>query len=407
MQTSPHAASFEKVLNEIGRVETEFKYLLSLDTSIGDYGRATPPADSFKLIRDWCAFAGVTRLAEATSLDRVGLPNWYTVRPGASCSTAIISSGKGPTRPLAILSALYETFERWAAEEGDFCSFSISALHLKEWFPNLKIVIPNTLTPQHQLHWCVGYDLLTLSPCFIPTANVLFPYYYDIHEVASGLTHTNGLASGTNPIEAICSALFELIERDALARMSKPEIQFISMQSLPPDLTRLTDLFIKQGVDLALYRLYSPTNVPVFYCLSRDDREALSHFFCYGAGAHLDPVIAASRAITEVSQSRVAFITTLRDDIAPQINRFGHIAYPDQRASLDEWFSSDRTHEFPSSTACLVGTYYQLLQWVTHELQTCLPNPAAVAVKLRDYPGVYAFRVFCPQLLGYEQRSEA
>src|SRR5262245_10401994 len=134
--------SREGIAQEVRRVEGEFAELLSLDCAIGDYGRATPHSEAFNLVSDWCGFGGVTRLADSTGLDRIGLPNWYAVRPSALCPTAIIASGKGPSRQLAILSALYEAFERWAAESSAGAVISASVDQLKQLFPDLSIVPP-------------------------------------------------------------------------------------------------------------------------------------------------------------------------------------------------------------------------------------------------------------------------
>jgi ribosomal protein S12 methylthiotransferase accessory factor len=331
----------------------------------------------------------------------VGLPNWYCIRPGAICPTAIVNAGKGPTREQAILSALYETFERWASEKGEFLSFVASTEALRSLFPDVSAAVASGHRHEKELAWCLGYDLVSLTPCFVPVSRVLFPYYSGVRESSASLSHTNGLASGTNPIETICSALFELIERDSLSRMSLEELDYMAPADLPAEIEALFEPFIRNGVDLALYRVPSPTTIPVFYCLSRDDQLAVSHFFCYGSGAHSDPTLAAARAITEVSQSRVAFITTLRDDVAADAEWFAQTSYGKRRRELAAWFSPETTHKFPEATVSN-GTYRQLLRYLIEDLCTAFPNPQAVAVMLRSWEGIYAFRVYCPQLFSYD-----
>src|SRR6185295_9989171 len=60
------------------------------------------------------AAVGITRLADVTGLDRVGLPVVLAVRPlGRSLA---VSQGKGLTRALASLSAILEAMELHHAE---------------------------------------------------------------------------------------------------------------------------------------------------------------------------------------------------------------------------------------------------------------------------------------------------
>src|SRR4051794_36075925 len=111
---------------EFDRVSRSFQDWFASDPRILPSGHACAEDEAYGRIRGWSERAGVTRLARCTDLDRIGIPNYYAVRPGAKNPSAIIASGKGVSPALAVLSALFEAFERWAAEDFEGPSFAAS-----------------------------------------------------------------------------------------------------------------------------------------------------------------------------------------------------------------------------------------------------------------------------------------
>src|SRR5215813_60929 len=71
-------------------------------------------------IRNLMCEIGATRLGATTLLDRLGLPTYYCIRPSARHPQAIYSSGKGLTDYQARISSVFESYDRWAAEEPEF-----------------------------------------------------------------------------------------------------------------------------------------------------------------------------------------------------------------------------------------------------------------------------------------------
>ena len=55
---------------------------------------------------------GVTRIADITNLDRLGIPVFSSIRPSAAPGAISIYSGKGSTNERARISAIMESFER-------------------------------------------------------------------------------------------------------------------------------------------------------------------------------------------------------------------------------------------------------------------------------------------------------
>jgi len=83
---------------------------------IGCTHRAIAPADTIKNVESKLRTAGVTRVAEITHLDRIGIPVYSAIRPSAAEGAVSIYAGKGATKPQAKASAMMEAFERYSAE---------------------------------------------------------------------------------------------------------------------------------------------------------------------------------------------------------------------------------------------------------------------------------------------------
>src|SRR5262245_49188425 len=58
--------------------------------------RVVPPRETCRRARLVMEAIGVTRLADVTGLDYVGIPVWAAVRPIADASSISVQNGKGP-----------------------------------------------------------------------------------------------------------------------------------------------------------------------------------------------------------------------------------------------------------------------------------------------------------------------
>jgi len=76
--------------------------------------RSAPPSETLDLVRPYLRRAGVTRIADVTGLDKVGIPTTLAIRPNAP--TMACSSGKGLSLDAAIVSGAMEAIELYAAE---------------------------------------------------------------------------------------------------------------------------------------------------------------------------------------------------------------------------------------------------------------------------------------------------
>src|SRR5271169_3667754 len=83
---------------------------------LGRMHRVIPPSETLRRIRPLARRAGVTRLADITGLDRVGIPTFSAVVP-KSRDLLSVYNGKGTTPADAACGALMEAIERHSAIE--------------------------------------------------------------------------------------------------------------------------------------------------------------------------------------------------------------------------------------------------------------------------------------------------
>ncbi|MGT2531691.1 hypothetical protein ACU4GG_35025 [Streptomyces nojiriensis] len=77
--------------------------------------RARTPEATWEMVSRAAAKVGVTRVADITRLDTIGIPTFQAVRPLSR--TLAVSQGKGMTPELAKLSAVMESVETWHVEQ--------------------------------------------------------------------------------------------------------------------------------------------------------------------------------------------------------------------------------------------------------------------------------------------------
>src|SRR5918997_2547108 len=77
--------------------------------------RSIPPSETLRSIRPLLGRAGITRLADVTSLDWIGMPVYQAIQPNSR--NLSVSQGKGLTRAQAQVSALMEALESFHGEE--------------------------------------------------------------------------------------------------------------------------------------------------------------------------------------------------------------------------------------------------------------------------------------------------
>jgi len=263
--------------------------------------------------------AGITRLADLTGLDTIGIPVFAAIRPmGRSLST---QQGKGITADAARISALMESLETWTAEHLALPVVHGSYRALKD----RAVDIRRLPRPRGRLdlglrrRWVEGWDLVHGRAMLVPeqavTLDTTFttPPAFDIS--------SNGLASGNVLVEAIVHGLCEVIERDAEAawRRAGGDRRIVLDSITDPICRGLIDRITAAGARVFVWDLGCDV-IPVIGCAIMEDPNepawrALG--FYQGFGAHLVPEVAIARALTEAAQTRVTYIAGGRDDFFP------------------------------------------------------------------------------------------
>jgi ribosomal protein S12 methylthiotransferase accessory factor len=170
-----------------------------------------------------------------------------------------------------------------------------------------------------------GYDLIGRVPVWLPWEIVHTDYTLPTrHSGAHFLSGTNGLASGNHRLEAINSALSELIERDAVALWHARGVHGRASCRLDPDsiddqaCQRLLAMYERAGIAPRVWDVTSDVGIPAFVCdipAATDEPDGLRRF--RGAGCHPHRSVALSRALTEAAQIRLTYIAGIRDDLPP------------------------------------------------------------------------------------------
>jgi YcaO-like protein with predicted kinase domain len=272
---------------------------------------------------------GITRLANLTGLDTLGIPVAAAYRPN-SRSIAVFQ-GKGTTLEAAKASALMEAAEAWHAEYN-------AASHIRGRYAELAatgmpVVDPSRLPRSAdaaiepcdaELDWVEGRDLFTGTIRWVPLDLVTADY--TVGSPANGPLQatTRGLAAGNHVLEALCHALCEVIERDALALWRllpdfAQDATALDLTTAHPRLrTTLLDRFSAAGVALRAFEATSDVGVPTVLCLAAEEGACDEIQPELGSGCHPDPMVALARAAAEAAQARMSRIAGTRDDLLPE-----------------------------------------------------------------------------------------
>ncbi|MEJ3655402.1 TOMM precursor leader peptide-binding protein [Actinomycetes bacterium KLBMP 9759] len=161
--------------------------------------------------------------------------------------------------------------------------------------------VPPPFDPDCELDWTPLWSLTDGRTRLLPTAML----YYGAPGPASLYADSNGCAAGTCREEAVLQGLFELVERDAVAiwwynRLPAGAVELEALGD--PLLAEQVVHHARIGRELRVLDVTSDLGVPTMAAVSRRHEENGERILL-GFGAHLDPAVAARRAVTELNQS--------------------------------------------------------------------------------------------------------
>jgi YcaO-like protein with predicted kinase domain len=282
--------------------------------------------DALTTLRPLMKRAGITRVANLTGLDNVGIPVVLVVRPDSRSLS--VSQGKGVTLQAAKLSGIMESLEQFYAERVHLHLTLATAAELRN---SRRVVdvdrLPRTTKPfdEHtRILWTPAEDLASGTTVEVPFELVHLDLTLPLPE-GSGyfLLGSNGLASGVSRTDAIAHGVWEVIERDAVAlfyertpasqgarRVALASVDDACCRNL---LTRLENA----GLAAAVWDLTTEIGIATFLCEIGEREVDLLHRvgLARGSGCHPNGAQALRRAITEAAQSRLTRIAGSRDDM--------------------------------------------------------------------------------------------
>lgn len=286
--------------------------------------RTRAPEDTLARVTPHLSDMGITRVANVTGLDRIGIPVVNAFRPNSRSLS--VSQGKGMTLKAAKASAVMEAIEGYHAEEIDLPRISGSYNQLRHQHriidtARLAYLHDTEFDPTHPIEWFEAHDLLSDTPVLVPSELVHTDYTLPRGpNAACFVASTNGLASGNHALEAIVHGICEVVERDAHTLWELGDMD--SKTATQIDLTTVTDpacleiLSRLQAADMTVgvWDMTGDVGVATFHCLITDARLENGHSGG-GAGTHPCRDIALMRALTEAVQVRTNYITGARDDL--------------------------------------------------------------------------------------------
>jgi ribosomal protein S12 methylthiotransferase accessory factor len=270
---------------------------------------------------------GITRVANITGLDRIGIPVTIACRPNSRALS--VSQGKGLDLDAARASTLMESLEFYHAER---ITLPVKYLDYEDLRQSHAVVTPADLPlvrdslfhPRLPLLWVEGCDLLQHERVWVPYELVSTNFTVPMPPGSGCFQATsNGLASGNHLLEAVSQAICEVVERDALTLMQLHSDDWLAGRRIDldtiedPGCRQVLDRYAQADIAVAAWDITTDVGIPAFCCTITDRHDDPLHvtYTIDGFGCHPSRVIALLRALNEAAQSRLTMISGSRDNL--------------------------------------------------------------------------------------------
>lgn len=356
--------------------------------------------------------AGITRVANITGLDNVGIPVTLVVRPNSR--SLAVSQGKGMTLPLAKISGIMESLEQFHAETIELPLRLSTARELRR----TRVVVDTDRLPRTKrsfdedtrILWVTAVDIQSRQSVEVPFELVHLDMTEPLPEGSGYFTlGSNGLASGDAVVDAIAHGLWELVERDAIALFYERSAQVQSLRRVrldsvvDPSCRALLRRLQRAPLGVAVWDMTTDLGVAAFLCsIGEREVDPLRRVgMARGYGCHPDRAVALRRAITEAAQSRLTRIAGARDDIQSEdmqairsveaIER--HVAHVEQEQYASRIFDEVPSASFVTTREALEFTIERLVSAGFRQI-------LYVDLSREEFP-IHVVRVLVPGLEGF------
>jgi YcaO-like protein with predicted kinase domain len=289
--------------------------------------RTVSPEETLRRVQPLMPRMGITRIANITGLDVIGVPVVAVTRPNAR--SIAVSQGKGLSLAAAKASALMESIENYHAENirAPLVHASLREVALRG--PVLDVqALPriegSAFDPGARCLWLEGHEIFARRPMFVPYEVVHTDYVLPLPSATGAFfMGDSGVASGNHPLEATSHAICELVERDALTlwrfqpeerrQARRVDLATVDDEGCASVLERLR----RARVLTAVWDVTSDVGIPAFHATILDEDPSRFRPLgpASGSGCHPSREVALCRALTEACQARLTLIAGSRDDI--------------------------------------------------------------------------------------------
>jgi ribosomal protein S12 methylthiotransferase accessory factor len=373
--------------------------------------RVVSPEETLSRVRPLMPVMGITRIANITGLDVIGIPVTMVCRPNAR--SLAVSQGKGLDLAAAKASGLMESVEGYHAERilkpVKIATFEeLRYTHAVVDVSRLPCAPGGFFHANLSIPWIEGFDLVQRESVWLPLDVVHLDYTVGARWTRSGFAATsNGLASGNHVLEAIEHGLCEVVERDAVTlwRLLDPASRAatrIDLRTVRDDACRsILDRYSAAHVAVGVWEVSSDIGVPAFCCriLDASDQPFRRLGFAEGMGCHPSRPVALLRALTEAAQSRLTLIAGSRDDVLR--DHYVQMRSQDRveryRAELA---SVQGTRAFDDGTGAENDTFDADVSWELERLRAAGIERAIVVDLTKPELGIPVVRTVVPGLEG-------
>jgi ribosomal protein S12 methylthiotransferase accessory factor len=368
--------------------------------------RIIAPIDTLKKVRPLLGVLGITRIANITGLDRIGIPVCMACRPNSRSLS--VSQGKGLDVLSAKASAVMESIESYHAEHAavPLRLGSYEELRYAHACANPKLLPrpdDQKWHPYLPILWTEATDFVTEQAVLVPYELVHLNATLDsIPGEGSFLASSSGLASGNHLLEAISHAICELIERDALALsrlLPDWSARRLDLSTVDDAGCRwLIDKFQAVGIELGVWDVSSDVGVAAYLCCGLDSEQ--DHFHpmpvAVGSGCHPSRSVALSRALTEAAQCRATLIAGTRDDLSAR--DYEYLFSAEAASPWRKAIEAPASRSFQSAPDFLSDNLHDDVEWELAQLRHAGLNQVIVVDLTKPEFQVPVVRVIIPGL---------
>lgn len=372
--------------------------------------RLIDAAETLERVQGLLPVFGITRVANVTGLDHIGIPVVMATRPNSRSIS--VSQGKGLTLSAAKASAVMESIEAYHAENIrlPILLSSYAEMYYTHRLADVSLMpqSPNSpFHPNYPILWVEGTDLMNGCTTMVPFETVSINFCLP-KPAGHGCfpSNSNGLASGNHLLEAINHGISEVIERDATTlwnclqseHQAKTKIDTSTVDE--PGCVELLARYKDANILVGVWEMTSNLGIPTFLCRIIENTPPPHHGFrpSSGMGCHPNRAIALRRALTEAAQSRLTFISGARDDM-PRQEYEAHL----QESVYFTWrkkIEDQQQRHFNDGASWHSRNIAEDIDWQLGRLKACGINQVIAVNLTRKEFGIPVVKIIIPGLEG-------